>query len=170
MGSEDCELQIFKKDAIVKELSETDKIVSLCSLDHHLFAYALANGTVGVYRTNGDRLWRIKSKNQPICLAGVDVNNDGQLELLTGWSNGKLDVRVAHTGEVLVRENLKSSIAGIMVADYNMDGRPELMVCTVSGEVVGYRLDVQEERHQLVDTNFEQVNYPTQRRLYLNLG
>ena len=157
VGSEDCEIQVFKKDAIIFEMSETDKITCLCSLGPQLFAYALANGTVGVYQTNGERLWRIKSKNNPVTLLGADVNNDGQLELLTGWSNGKLDIRVAHTGEVMYRENFKCSIAGIMIADYNMDGKKELIVCTVAGEVVGFRLESHEERQQVLSSNFEQV-------------
>lgn len=157
VGSEDCEIQVFKQDAITSELRETDLITGLCTLGPQMYAYSLSNGTVGVYQTNGERLWRIKSKNLAVCLLGVDVNNDGQMELLTGWSNGKLDIRIAHTGEVLYRENFKCSIAGIMVADYNMDGKNELMVCTVSGEVFGYHLDSQQERHKLVDSNFEQV-------------
>lgn len=159
VGSEDCEIQVFKKDAIIIELVETDKVTCLCSLGPMLFAYALANGTVGVYQTNGERLWRIKSKNQPVCLLGADVNNDGQVELLTGWSNGKLDIRVAHSGEVMYRENFKSSIAGVMIADYNMDGKNELLVCTVNGEVYGYRLETHEEHQQVISSSFEQVRY-----------
>ena len=158
VGSDDCEIQVFKKDAIIFELAETDKITCLCSLGPQLFAYALSNGTVGVYQTNGERLWRIKSKNTPVTLFGADVNNDGQIELLTGWSNGKLDIRMPHTGEVLYRENFKSSIAGIMIADYNMDGKKELIVCTVVGEVYGFRLETHQEHQQTVSSNFEQVN------------
>ena len=149
---------MFKKDAIIFELTETDAVTCLCSLGPQLFAYALSNGTVGVYQTNGERLWRIKSKNQPVTLFGWDVNNDDQIELLTGWSNGKVDIRVAHTGEVLYRENLKNSIAGIMIADYNMDGKKELIVCTVIGEVFGFRLETHEEHQQIISSNFEQVS------------
>ncbi|KAH9526076.1 Bardet-Biedl syndrome 2 protein, variant 2 [Dermatophagoides farinae] len=155
VGSQDCEIQVFKKDAIICEMSETDCVTHLCPLGPTLFAYALANGTVGVYQ-NKERVWRIKSKNQAMTLFGADINNNGQMELLTGWSNGKLDIRIAMTGEVLYRENYKCSIAGIMIADYNMDGKDELIVCTVSGDVYGYRMENQEERHQQVNFNIEQ--------------
>ncbi|KAJ6218855.1 hypothetical protein RDWZM_004667 [Blomia tropicalis] len=155
-GSDDNEIQVFKKDAIIFEQTETDKITNLCSLGPQLFAYSLANGTVGVYQANGERLWRIKSKNKPITLMGYDINDDGQIELLTGWSNGKLDIRSPHTGEVLYRENLHTSIAGIMISDYNMDGKKELIVCTVTGEVTGFRLRSHDEHQQTIHSNFEQ--------------
>ena len=155
VGSQDCEIQVFKKDAIICEMSETDCVTHLCSLGPTLFAYALSNGTVGVYQ-NKERVWRIKSKNQAMTLFGADINNNGQIELLTGWSNGKLDIRIAMTGEVLYRENYKCSVAGIMIADYNMDGKDELIVCTVAGDVYGYRMENQEESHQQINFNIEQ--------------
>ena len=155
VGSQDGEIQVFKKDAIICEMSETDCVTHLCSLGPTLFAYALSNGTVGVYQ-NKERVWRIKSKNQAMTLFGADINNNGQMELLTGWSNGKLDIRIAMTGEVLYRENYKCSVAGIMIADYNMDGKDELIVCTVAGDVYGYRMENQEESHQQINFNIEQ--------------
>lgn len=155
VGGEDNEIQVFKRDAIVLELHETDRVTCLTALTGPMFAYALANGTVGVYRTNGERLWRIKSKNQAVSLLGLDVNEDGQAELLTGWTNGKMDIRVATTGEVLYREHFKTSVAGIMAADYNMDGQIEVIVCTVAGEVFGYQLGNQAEQQQMLNANFE---------------
>ena len=39
------------------------------------------------------RWWRIKSKNNATCIFGYDLDGDGVKELITGWSNGKLDAR-----------------------------------------------------------------------------
>ena len=50
----------FKNERLVAEMKETDSVTVLATLsESDYFAYALANGTVGVYyRLN--RLWRIK--------------------------------------------------------------------------------------------------------------
>ena len=79
------------------------------------FGYALANGTIGVYdktsrvcliesdtRQNRPRVtpvdaprqvWRVKSKHTVTAIAGFDLDGDGQPELISGWSNGKIEVR-----------------------------------------------------------------------------
>jgi Bardet-Biedl syndrome 2 protein len=155
VGSDDHDIRVFKEDAITYELSETDTITCLCAIGPQTFAYALSNGTVGVYHKK-ERLWRIKSKNQAVSLLSFDINNDGILELVTGWTNGKLDARNIENGEVLFRDNLIHSIAGILSADYNLDGIEELIVCTVEGEIRGYIAATPQERQTIIDANFEQ--------------
>lgn len=59
VGSDDFELRIFKEDAIVNELTETEAITALIGFQNHRFGYALANGTVGVY-DKLQRAWRVK--------------------------------------------------------------------------------------------------------------
>ena len=63
-----------------------------------------------------------------------DINNDGSKELITGWSNGKVDVRNIESGEVLYKDNLSKPIAAVLIADYNLDEIDELIVCTVEGK------------------------------------
>lgn len=82
-GSDGNEICVFKDDAILFDIQETDAIKCLCYLGPNYFAYALKNGTVGVYM-NKERIWRIKSKKEVICIASLDVNMDGINELITG--------------------------------------------------------------------------------------
>lgn len=119
------------------EINETDSVKCVCPIRDECFGYALSNGTVGVYFKR-ERLWRIKSKNQAICIAPFHLNGDGIPKLVTGWSNGKIDVRDVETGEIVFKDSLNHSVAGIMSSDYNMDGIVELIVCSISGEVRGY--------------------------------
>ncbi|RWS27369.1 Bardet-Biedl syndrome 2 protein-like isoform X2 [Leptotrombidium deliense] len=144
-----------EEDVIAYELSETDAIKCLCPVSKDCFAYALSNGTVGVYLKK-ERLWRIKSKNQAVSIFSFDVNGDGIPELVTGWSSGKLDARTIENGEVIFKDNLNHSIALITTADYNMDGVEELVVCSVNGEVRGYVPSLMQERQSFIDTSEEQ--------------
>ena len=55
-----------------------------------------------------------QSKNQPICLHSFNVDEDGVPELVTGWANGKMDVRHSTTGEVVYKDSFGSHVAGIV--------------------------------------------------------
>lgn len=102
-----------------------------------MFVYTLANGTVGVYQQL-NRLWRVKSKNRAICLHKFDINGDGVQELITGWQGGKVDGRNIKTGEVLFKDNLNHTIAGICEADCRNTGKNDLIVVSISGEIKGF--------------------------------
>jgi len=52
---------VQKKDTILWETKETAAIVVFTDLPNRQFAYALENGTIGVYEA-GQRLWRVKVK------------------------------------------------------------------------------------------------------------
>jgi Bardet-Biedl syndrome 2 protein len=47
---------------------------------------------VGLY-DGSRRMWRYKSKHTPVAYVGFDLDGDGQVELVTGWSNGKVAQR-----------------------------------------------------------------------------
>lgn len=137
-GSEDYDIRVFKDEAILYEISETDVITSLCGIYPQTFGYALKNGTVGVYHKQ-ERIWRIKSKNRAAALTSWDINGDGVPELVTGWTSGKLDARSIETGEVVFKDSFADAIAAIFICDYNMDGIEEIVVVSVEGEVRGYQ-------------------------------
>uniref|UniRef100_A0A8C9G3F0 BBSome complex member BBS2 n=1 Tax=Pavo cristatus TaxID=9049 RepID=A0A8C9G3F0_PAVCR len=155
VGSEDFDIRVFKEDEIVAEMSETETVTALSPMYGSRFGYALSNGTVGVYdRTS--RYWRIKSKNHAMSIHAFDLNSDGVCELITGWSNGKVDARSDRTGEVIFKDNFASSIAGVVEGDYRMDGSTQLICCSVDGEVRGYLPAGEEMKGNLMDTCAEQ--------------
>uniref|UniRef100_A0A8B9FPX2 Bardet-Biedl syndrome 2 protein homolog n=1 Tax=Amazona collaria TaxID=241587 RepID=A0A8B9FPX2_9PSIT len=97
-----------------------------------------------------------ESKNQAISIHAFDLNSDGVSELITGWSNGKVDARNDRTGEVIFKDNFASSIAGVVEGDYRMDGSSQLICCSVDGEIRGYLPGGEEMKGNLMDTSAEQ--------------
>nr|XP_054311203.1 Bardet-Biedl syndrome 2 protein isoform X3 [Pongo pygmaeus]CAH92361.1 hypothetical protein [Pongo abelii] len=155
VGSEDFDIRVFKEDEIVAEMTETEIVTSLCPMYGSRFGYALSNGTVGVYDKTA-RYWRIKSKNHAMSIHAFDLNSDGVNELITGWSNGKVDARSDRTGEVIFKDNFSSAVAGVVEGDYRMDGHVQLICCSVDGEIRGYLPGTAEMRGNLMDTSVEQ--------------
>lgn len=138
VGSDDFEIRVFRDEEVLLETTETDRPTALAPLHHAVFGYALSNGTVGVYDKPGARRWRVKTKHVANAIAGFDLDGDGHPELVTGWSNGKLEVRSDRSGEVLFKDAAAAPVAAILQADYRSDGKAELLVCGTDGEVRGY--------------------------------
>ncbi|CAF0997148.1 unnamed protein product [Rotaria sordida] len=143
VGSEDYDIRVFREDQLIAEMQESEIVVSICPLINAKFAYALSNGTVGMYERS-NRIWRIKSRNIATVLQTFDVDGDGIDELVTGWSSGKVDIRSDRTSEVIFKDSLNSSIAGVVKSDYRVPGENLLICCTNEGEVRGYKFSVQD--------------------------
>ncbi|XP_001604585.1 Bardet-Biedl syndrome 2 protein homolog [Nasonia vitripennis] len=139
-GTADFGIKVQKEDAVLWETAENAPIVVLHALPERRFAYATrldGNGTVGVY-DSGHILWRIKSKHKVVSLRAFDLNGDGAMELVTGWSSGKVDARLCSNGQVIFKVLMSAPIAGLVEADYRRTGRSDLVIVTVTGEVRGY--------------------------------
>ncbi|XP_054906939.1 Bardet-Biedl syndrome 2 protein homolog [Poeciliopsis prolifica] len=170
VGSEDFDIRVFKEDQLISELNENETVTSLCHMHGSRFGYALANGTVGVY-DRAARYWRIKSKNHAMSIHAFDLNADGVVELITGWSNGKIDARSDRTGEVIFKDNFSSSVAGVVEGDYRLDGQVQLICTSIEGEVRGYLPASKDLKGNLMDSNAEQdrIRELSQRRQNLLL-
>lgn len=147
VGSDDFEIRAFQNEQSLFEVTETESISHLCpvrtssgSTDSNLasrFAYGLSNGTIGVY-DGKIRVWRVKAKDTVQTMAAYDLDGDGVDEVISGWSNGKLEARRNEDGQVLYRETLASSVSALLTGDYRGTGADELICCTLDGEVRGY--------------------------------
>uniref|UniRef100_A0A3P9H733 Bardet-Biedl syndrome 2 protein homolog n=1 Tax=Oryzias latipes TaxID=8090 RepID=A0A3P9H733_ORYLA len=155
VGSEDFDIRVFKEDELVSEITENETVTSLCHMHGSRFGYALANGTVGVYDRTA-RYWRIKSKNHAMSIHAFDLNGDGVVELITGWSNGKVDARSDRTGEVIFKDNFSSAVAGVVEGDYRLDGQKQLICASTDGEVRGYLPASKDQKGSLMDSSSEQ--------------
>eukprot|EP00741_Cyanophora_paradoxa_P010844 tig00020544_g10484.t1 len=155
VGSDDFEMRIFQNEEVIAEVTETDKIVALCKIRGTRFGYGLNNGTVGVY-DKSNRVWRVKSKHTVTSIAGFDLDGDGIPELISGWSNGKIEVRSDRNGEVIFKDSFSSPISAIVEADYRMDGSTEVICCAEDGQVKGYLPADSEVIASRVDSQLEE--------------
>ncbi|KHJ40744.1 hypothetical protein D918_09186 [Trichuris suis] len=117
---------------------KAEAVTELCSLGGNRFAYGLTNGTLGVY-AGRSRLWRIKvSKSNPTCMCMYDIDGDDELELVTGWSSGKIDFRKVNSGLLVGKDHIGSSVVGLVLLKIPGSERIHLICCSASGEVRGY--------------------------------
>ncbi|KAJ0029597.1 hypothetical protein NQD34_004594 [Periophthalmus magnuspinnatus] len=112
-----------------------------------------------------------ESKNHAMSIHAFDLNADGVVELITGWSNGKIDARSDRTGEVIFKDNFSSSVAGVVEGDYRLDGQKQLICTSIEGEVRGYLPASKEQKGNLMDSSAEQdlIRELSQRRQNLLL-
>ena len=138
VGSEDYEIRVFENEELISEQTEADRITHLSALDKTIFCYGLANGTIGVYSGPKSRLWRVKTKHQVHAVETYDLNADGFPEVISGWSNGVMNVRNISNGETMYKHQMTAPISSIVCGDYRNDGKEELIVCLENGEIRGF--------------------------------
>jgi len=156
VGGQDFEIMHFKHEDCVGQCTEAEVVTGLTAITGPKFGYALQNGTVGVYDRR-HRAWRVKSKHAPHSICSFDMDGDGVPELVSGWSNGKVEVRNSSNGTVVSRDSLASSVSAVLAADFRNDGSDCLMVCSESGEVRGYfPLDPDDGRQAAMDPSSAQ--------------
>lgn len=137
VGSDDADIRVYRDDELVQQIAEADVVVALAGLSDKRFAYALRNGTIGVYQ-GFTRLWRVKSKHSVSSIIAFDLNTDSVAELISGWSNGKVEARNAATGDVMARDNLGSAVAGLLRGQLrDNEGDLELLAVSAEGQASG---------------------------------
>lgn len=76
----------------------------------------------------------LQSKNFAISIYSYDLLGKDFAQLITGWSNGKIDCRCISSGEVLFKDVMPHGIAGIVEGDYRSVGKADLICVSVEGE------------------------------------
>jgi len=156
VGSEDYEIRVFEGEDVVMEATESDVVVSLTPIGKENFAFGLANGTIGVY--GGEKkLWTRRYKHDVRDMAIFDLDDDGEAELITGWSNGRLDVRKRETGQEIFKERLSAPISGLCISDYRMQGSEEIIVATANGDIRGYGCASSDEAKEEIETKVDNM-------------
>ncbi|CAG9330233.1 BBS2 [Blepharisma stoltei] len=137
VGGTDYAIRIFNNEELETEIMENAKITGFAEMDKGKFAYTLDNGGIGIYKGK-HRAWKAKAKNKVLSIVSGDVTGDGVPDMILGWSNGKLEVRSENKGENIFKKSLKQTIAKVFYTDYRMQGKNQVIACTVAGRVLGY--------------------------------
>lgn len=143
VGSDDCEIRLFKKSENLAGTTEQDKITFLKGITSKTFAFGLANNTIGVYGYSKKKLnrhWRVRGKTTDLTsLAAFAQNKDAVI--ISGWANGFIHVRSAVTGAILFKTKLPGGppINSLIVADLQqLNQGPQLVAVSTTGLVSGY--------------------------------
>lgn len=167
VGTEDgavraCVVAADGSERVAFEVREADAVTHIVPHDAHrgeswkekngpedgrLFAFASRDGSIGA-RDGATLLWREKrgAAKRATCAAAFDLTGDGSPEIVVGFADGTMEVRVFRTGEVLFEDAFDAPLAAIVVAETKKqrlesksNAAGDLLACAADGEVRGYR-------------------------------
>lgn len=157
VGSDDYSIRIYKNEEMIFDINETAKVQFLSKIEKASFAYALANGTVGVYSGSAQK-WNQRVDNKITSLLGVDYEMDGSHQIMIGYQSGKFEVRKSTDGETTFKANMGSTVSKIMYEDYRKEGAPQVIVCNTDGDIKGYNLTTNASAYEAIDTTNKKEN------------
>lgn len=137
VGSDDFNIYFYKNEEHIFEITQNDEVTGLCPVKDSEIAFALKNGSLGVYEKQ-KKIWKKTTKNQVQAIRAFDIDCDGVPEIICGMSNGKLEVRREKNGTVVLKDTFDTPISAIIEADYRNDGKEQFIACSYTGEVRGY--------------------------------
>lgn len=168
VGGVDYAIRIFNNEELEHEIMENAKISGFAQMDKGKFAYTLDNGGVGVFKGK-QRIWKAKAKNKVMSIVSGDVTGNGVLDMILGWSNGKLEVRSENKGENIFKKSLKQTIAKCFYTDYRMQGKSQVIACTTAGRVLGFVQDDIPRRDQPIEADQDEIeDLQQQKQILLN--
>lgn len=133
IGTDDGMMSVFDAEELVDTRNETSPVLLLVQLNATHVSYATENGTIGVYK-NLERLWRIKSKTIAACQTAYKVGTMVE-GVLTGWMNGRWELRRLTGGEMCAKGDLQSSIGGIVTGSFSHSHHESVMIVDAQGEM-----------------------------------
>ena len=150
VGSDDYSIRVYKNEEMIFDISESAKVSLLSKIQKAAFAFALSNGTIGVYSGSAQK-WNSKVDNKITSLLGVDFEMNGSQQVMIGYQSGKFEVRNSTSGEVTYKSNMSSTVSKIMYEDYRLEGYPQVIVCNTDGDIKGFNLTLNTEAYELND-------------------
>lgn len=145
VGTDDYTIRFYQNESVIFEINENTKIIQVEFISQEWFAYALENGTVGVYKDH-EKKWKRKEKGNVSDLIAYDFNSDKENELLIGWSTGKISLTNTSIGSVLYEFDLNAEISKMFYTSFGDNKEKHLVILTTNGEVSGYKYSNIEEQ------------------------
>jgi Bardet-Biedl syndrome 2 protein len=127
VGSDDYSIRVYKGEEMIFDISEESKVHFLSKIQNAAFAFALNNGSIGVYSGTAQK-WSSKVDNKVTALLGVDFEMDGSHQLMIGYQSGKFEVRNSSDGKCSYTANMGATVSKIMYEDYRLEGSPQVVV------------------------------------------
>ena len=78
VGSDDYSIRVYKNEEMIFDINEDSKVQFLSKIEKASFAYALSNGSIGVYSGSAQK-WKNRVDNRISALLGVDFDMDGNV-------------------------------------------------------------------------------------------
>lgn len=151
VGSDDYSIRVYKNEEMIFDINEDSKVQFLSKIEKASFAYALSNGSIGVYSGSAQK-WKNRVDNRISALLGVDFDMDGSRQIMIGYQSGKFEVRKATDGSVTYKSNMGATVSKIMYEDYRMEGAPQVVVCNSDGDVKGYNISTNVDAFEVKGT------------------
>jgi len=89
----------------------------------------------------GKTLWSVPAEGRASNTVGVDINGDGKEDFVFGRGKRLMAVTQGKDGDgrIVWELEMPVEIAQIAVADWDGDGKAEVLVCGVDGKLYGVR-------------------------------
>ena len=139
VGTDDFAIRFYQGENLINEINENTKIIEIKSFGNsYIFAYALENGTIGVYKES-NREWKKKEKGFVSSMIVNNFNQEKNYEILCGWSTGKIQMREGNNGKILLELDIGKQICKMIYDTLNITKKKKDILCfTSNGEVFGY--------------------------------
>ncbi|CBY18271.1 unnamed protein product [Oikopleura dioica] len=149
VGTTDQEITIYDHEELTDTRTEVSQIALLTRVGADQMAYALQNGTIGVYQRL-NRLWRVKSKSTATCQCFYKPNKS----LLTGWESGRWEMRKMESGEIIYKSQIECSVAKVVAHSFSTAG-DDLLVFGQNGSIEVFLppTEIDKKKRKAVDEN-----------------